>query len=63
MSYREVSDGPNEISCGLNCGAKVIIFIIVLVPKYVIGVTLLVFGGQFVQESETNQDVLFNSLA
>lgn len=50
-------------SGGMTVSRKVFIFLAVLLPRVVIGITLLIIGGLFLASTTTNTDMFLNSLA
>jgi len=59
----EGDGGPVLVSGGMSVTRKVLTCTFVLGPKLILGVTMMIIGGIFLNSSSSNTDLLLNSLA
>ena len=52
-----------EIESRIPLSYRWFMFVVVIIPKVIIGISLLFFGGKLVLRSENNPEVIMNSLA
>ena len=56
-------EDDKEIVSGLTASYKVFLYLFIIIPKFAIGVLLVFYGNTFLLTSDSNQDIILNSMA